>query len=170
MGWSKPWEPSKVSCHLLPLHMSTESKITKEEKKRQAEKDRERRMVGVIPLQPQFFLDAGKRVRTAWVWIPRLRMIVMASSAISVVALLGCLIAVYSRPEPMVFLSFPDGSIACGPRLDGQGRLVQRSREDQAVCDRIRPPVGIDMSAANLSAPTAEASDSSPSQPTDQPE
>ena len=135
--------------------MSNES--SKEEKKRLAEEDRARRMMGVIPQHPQFFLDAGKRVETAWAWIPRLRAIIIGSSAVATLCLLGCLVSVFSRPDPMVFLSFPDGSIACGPRLNQQGQLIERTRDEQAVCDRLVPPLGIDMRAGNPTPPAPAA-------------
>lgn len=118
----------------------------KAEKKELAEKERELRLAGVVPRQSNFNLDAGKRVYTAWAWIPRLKWVIVVSSAVSILSLLGVLYSVYSRPLPRVFLSLPDGTIACGPLSDSKGRPLKRSRDYQAMCDRLLPPVGLESS------------------------
>lgn len=120
----------------------------KTNKKEQAAADRELRMAGVVPKQPNFHLDAGRRVYTAWAWIPRLKWFIVSCSAVSVLSLLSVLYAVYSRPLPRVFLSLPDGTIACGPISDAKGNLVKRNRDYQALCNRLRPPVGLESAVA----------------------
>ena len=120
----------------------------KAKKKEQAAADRELRMAGVIPKQPSFHLDSGRRVYTAWAWIPRLKWFIVFCSAVSILSLLSVLYTVYSRPLPRVFLSLPDGTIACGPLSDAKGNPVKRSRDYQALCDRLRPPVGLESAVA----------------------
>lgn len=137
----------------------------KAEKKELAEKERELRLAGVVPRQSNFNLDAGKRVYTAWAWIPRLKWIIVASSAVSIFCLLGVFYTVYSRPLPRIFLSLPDGTIACGPLSDKQGRPVKRSRDYQALCDRLLPPVGLESA---MESPPDQASASEPAQPVSQ--
>lgn len=120
----------------------------KAKKKEQAAADRELRMAGVVPKQPNFHLDSGRRVYTAWAWIPRLKWFIVFCSAVSILSLLSVLYTVYSRPLPRVFLSLPDGTIACGPISDAKRNPVKRSRDYQALCDRLRPPVGLESAVA----------------------
>lgn len=113
-----------------------------EDAKAKARKSREIRDAARVARWRNFHLDAGRRTRTAWAWIPRLRLVVMASSLVAVAACLASLAAVYSRPHAMVFLSLDDGTIACAPLSDARGQPVRRPRAQQAVCDRLVPPVG----------------------------
>ncbi len=118
-----------------------------EEKKAQKEldaKSREMRLAGVVPKQGNFHLDAGRRVDTAWTWIPRLKKVVVFCSAVSILSMAFCVYSVYSRPSPMLFLSLPDGTIACSPLLNNKGQVLNRSREYQRLCDRLVPPPAFD--------------------------
>lgn len=113
---------------------------TKEEKKARQEAEQNLRNAGVIPLRRNFVLEAGERVETAWVWIPRLRLVIVVAMGIAVASLLGSVYAVYSRPAAEVFLSHADGSISCGPVGTATGKILSRTRAKQAVCDRLSPP------------------------------
>lgn len=116
----------------------------KNRKKLEAEKERELREAGNVPHWSNFHLDSGRRVRTAWAWIPRLRLVILGSLGLSVFMLVATLLAVYSRPQAMLFLALPDGSIACAPMSTPTGAPLRRPPEQQAVCDRLVPPVGFD--------------------------
>ncbi len=129
----------------------------KEKKKADAAVDRERRLAGVIPRAPNFTLDAGRRVETAWAWIPRLKWIIVSAFVVSALCFLGVVYAVYSRPAPMVFLSLPDGTIACGPTSDATGKVIPRSRSHQALCDRLRPPTGFENTTTDAIQPQPAA-------------
>lgn len=140
----------------------------KEKKKAEAAADRERRMAGVIPRAANFTLDAGRRVETAWAWIPRLKWIIVSAFVVSALCFVGVVYSVYSRPAPMVFLSLPDGTIACGPTSDATGKVVPRSRGHQALCDRLRPPTGFEKTtsdAIELQQAAAPAVTPEPSRP-----
>lgn len=126
----------------------------KAKKKEQAAADRELRMAGVVPKYPNFHLDSGRRVYTAWAWIPRLKWFIVFCSAVSILSLLAVLYTVYTRPLPRVFLSLPDGTIACGPLSDVKGNPIKRSRDYQALCDRLRPPVGLESPVAAPPSPS----------------
>jgi hypothetical protein len=120
----------------------------KQTKKELDAKNREMRLAGVVPKVVNFNLDAGKRVDTAWTWIPRLKNVILISFSVSILCMLGCVYSVYSRPSAMLFLSLPDGTIACSPLLDQKGKPLKRGRDYQAMCDRLVPPPGFEMKAA----------------------
>ena len=116
----------------------------KQVQKEAKERATQAREAGEIPSHRNFVLQSGPGFRTAWAWAPRLRWIVVASATVSMVALLASLIAVYQRSSPMVFLSLPDGSIACGPSSDAKGRRIAHNAEHQRLCDRLVPPAGLE--------------------------
>jgi len=116
----------------------------KEAKKKLDERSKELRVVGVVPQPYGFNLDAGRRVDTAWAWIPRLKAVILFSFAVCILSMVVCVYSVYSRPSPKLFLSLPDGTIACGPLSNAQGQPLRRDRAYQALCDRIVPPPGFD--------------------------
>lgn len=118
----------------------------KNRKKQEAEKDRELREAGKVPHWSNFHLDSGRRVRTAWAWIPRLRMIILVCFVLSMILMVASMVSVYSRPQAMLFLALPDGRIACAPMSTPTGDPLRRSSEQKAVCDRLVPPVGFDRS------------------------
>lgn len=149
---------------------------TPEEKALKKEKEaaeKELRMAGVVPVRRNFHLDAGRRVLTAWAWIPRLKWITAVASMVSVGAFLGVVFSVFSRPPAMAFLSFPDGTIACTPLSDAQGNPFSRKRSQQALCDRLRPPLGADVEKGvteeSLNAAMEEASGPASSESPDTP-
>lgn len=117
----------------------------KKAKKALDEQSREMRMAGVVPHYLNFNLDAGRRVDTAWTWIPRLKLVVVACFAVSILSMVVCVYSVYSRPSPMLFLSLPDGTIACSPLLNNKAQPLQRSKDYQRLCDRLVPPPGFDV-------------------------
>lgn len=124
------------------MSTSPDSSLDKEAQKEEARKSRDLRDAGRVPRWRNFHLDAGRRVRTAWAWIPRLRWITLLASLVAIAACLASIAAVYSRPGAMVFLSLADGTIACAPLSTPQGQPIARPRSQQAVCDRLVPPVG----------------------------
>ena len=115
----------------------------KQKKKEEAEAARDLRNAGNVPRWQNFHLDAGRRVRLAWAWIPRLRLMVLLSCAVSILATVAAVAAVYSRPSAMIFMVMPDGTIACAPVSAPDGRPVRRQAAQQALCDRLAPPVGL---------------------------
>lgn len=118
----------------------------KKRKKEEAEKEQELRNAGRVPRMVNFHLDAGRHVRTAWAWIPRLRLLILASFAFSMIMMIASVVSVYSRPQAMLFLALPNGSIACAPMSSPTGQPLRRPPEQQAVCDRLVPPVGFERS------------------------
>lgn len=119
----------------------------KQKNKEEAQKAKELREAGRVPRWRNFHLDSGRRVRTAWAWIPRLRLVVLASFAVSIVASIAAVMAVYNRPPAMIFMAMPDGSIACAPISTPAGEPLRRRPDQRAVCERLAPPVGLDVEA-----------------------
>lgn len=117
----------------------------KKAKKELDEKSKEMRMAGVVPHYTNFHLDAGRRVDTAWTWIPRLKVVILGSFAVSMLCMAICVYSVYARPSPMLFLSLPDGTIACSPLLNQKAQPLKRGRDYQQLCDRLVPPPGFDV-------------------------
>lgn len=133
--------------------MSSSEKAPKKSKE-ELEQEKSIRLAGVVPVLPNFQLDSARRVRLAWQWIPRLRLLILVAFAVSAIAMLASLWSVYTRPAPMMFLSLPDGTIACATLSDRTGKNLVRSAQYQAVCDRLVPPlgfeVGVDIHAAAM--------------------
>lgn len=115
----------------------------KQNKKEEAEASKKLREAGRVPRMRNFHLDAGRRTRLAWAWIPRLRLVILLSCAVSILGTVAALMSVYNRPAAMVFMAMPDGTIACAPTSTPAGERLRRTPSQQAVCDRLAPPVGL---------------------------
>lgn len=88
---------------------------------------------------------ASRRWRAAHRFIPISASWIMVCCGIAVAAALMSLFSVLSRPAPMLFLSYPDGTIRCAPAaLDPEtGRPMARSASEMAVCRQLEFKYGV---------------------------
>lgn len=88
---------------------------------------------------------ASRRWRSAHRYIPLTASWIMACCAIAVLATVVSLFSVISRPTPMLFLSYPDGTIRCAPAaLDpATGRPLPRTSQEAAVCRQLDFKYGV---------------------------
>jgi hypothetical protein len=77
-----------------------------------------------------FWIDANQSLELAQRFIPWLSRFIMTMSAIAVISLLISLFSLWLRPDPLVLLSFPDGTNHCAPASLNPATGALRKRPD----------------------------------------
>lgn len=97
------------------------------------------RKIGIIERQLSPVQRAGKYWRGAYHMMPRVGWWINISCAIALLGALACLVIVFTRPRPVLLVSFPDGTTVCSlPPLDpSTGRPVPRPDEEELLCRRL---------------------------------
>lgn len=84
----------------------------------------------------EFFMDASQTLELAQRLIPWLSRFTMIMSAVAIAAMVVSLGSLWVRPDPLVLLSFPDGTTHCTPpSLNPVTGAVQKRKAAQlATC------------------------------------
>lgn len=70
---------------------------------------------GRVKRQNQFWADASQSRELAYRFIPLLSRFITVMGAVAVLAMAVSLVSLWLRPDPLVLLSYPDGTNRCTP-------------------------------------------------------
>lgn len=79
---------------------------------------------------------AGRYWRGAYYMLPKFNLWIKLSCLVALLGALACLLIVFTRPRPILLVSFPDGTTLCSlPPLDpSTGRILPRPSQEEEMC------------------------------------
>lgn len=94
------------------------------------------RKIGVVPREMDPAQRADLYWRSAHRFIPKVVLWIKVCCGVALLGALACLFVVFSRPRPMLLVSFPDGTTLCSmPPLDPDtGAIIPRPSAEDAAC------------------------------------
>lgn len=94
------------------------------------------RKIGIVERDFTPAQRAGLYWRSAHRFLPLLNLWVKACCAVAFLAALACLVIVFTRPRPILLVSFPDGTTVCSlPPLDPKtGKIIPRPSSEAQLC------------------------------------
>lgn len=112
----------------------------------------ELRKIGKIPVVIAPEWRAGQVWRVAYARLPWISMWIKLASVVALCGALACLVIVFSRPRPVLLVSYPDGTTLCSmPPLDpSSGRPLPRPSAEAALCAELARRAGRGGDAQNL--------------------
>lgn len=110
------------------------------------------RKMGIVSLDYSSIERSGFYWRSSHRWLPWLTLWIKATCAIALVGALACLLIVFSRPRPVLLVSYPDGLTLCSmPPLDQKtGRPIPRPSDEGALCSSLSARAGRGTDEQNL--------------------
>lgn len=110
------------------------------------------RKVGVVSLDYSSIERAGFYWRSSHRWLPWLALWIKGACTVALIGALACLIIVFSRPRPVLLVSYPDGLTLCSmPPLDQKtGTPIVRPSAEAVLCNSLSARAGRGTDEQNL--------------------
>lgn len=110
------------------------------------------RKVGIVHNDYSSVERAGNYWRSSYRWIPLVSIWIKISCTVALLGALACLVIVFTRPRPVLLVSFPDGLTLCSmPPLDPKtGRAIPRPSGEAELCAQLSTRAGRGTDEQNL--------------------
>lgn len=94
------------------------------------------RKIGIVQRELGPVSRAGRYWRGAYYMLPKFNLWIKLSCIVALLGALACLVVVFTRPRPILLVSFPDGTTLCSlPPLDpSTGRVLPRPSQEEELC------------------------------------
>ena len=110
------------------------------------------RKIGIVPRDFSSVERAGSYWRSTHRWIPIVSLWIKMSCLVALLGALACLVIVFTRPRPVLLVSFPDGLTLCSmPPLDPKtSRAIPRPSDEAELCAQLSTRAGRGTDEQNL--------------------
>ena len=110
------------------------------------------RKIGIVPRDLSSVERAGSYWRSTHRWIPVVSLWIKMCCLVALLGALTCLIIVFTRPRPVLLVSFPDGLTLCSmPPLDPKtSRVIPRPSAEADLCAQLSTRAGRGTDEQNL--------------------
>jgi hypothetical protein len=102
------------------------------------------RRIGIVSRDYSSVERAGNYWRSTHRWIPLVSLWIKLCCTVALLGALACLVIVFTRPRPVLLVSFPDGMTLCSmPPLNPKtARVIPRPSAEQELCSQLSARAG----------------------------